>query len=719
MKMNKVLIGMTLLLLSLMLESCNGTYTTTVATTAVQINDCHYDFQYYAGEAIPISNIVIDNANVLGNLENFINVCKDNSENPIVLTGNKLKSYTIEFLFDNIYPLKDVEITNFLANQADSLKTINIDVSSNGVSYDRIKNNVVLSNDNNMDNILDLNGISAKSVKITFMGDKGVGNYGGDEFGLNDVRFHLGSGLIVQDATDWDSAFLRYDGWTGADGIFSFNLTNGDDYVGAQANTTGFIFSDTFVGSVYPNNDLRHNYKMINNSLGYYDGNQDISQGMSFDYKTGLNDVPQSVFTPDKLVGYTANNLINGYGLNVYDSKEALLDNEAPGIMWLSQTFNNEEVNFDLEKSVDLGNIDLWNYNEDVLKGVKDFELDTSLDGVNWTSVDTYTLDKASGNINEPYNKEIDLTGITARYLKLKILSSYEDNPSQVGLGKVMIFDDNNNYMFAKVTASSTDPTLVGNELTARLWLQDGVVIGNYFYDFPITVKDDDSAFKIYDVSMIKVPIVNERLDYDHAKYLDTPLQSSTNDGGTIYYGAGVMNMSASGGYPDSDGYVYIYGYKDLNGDRSLTVARTKPENIANFNDWEYYNGSGWSSEINDSIGIKSGVSAELSVTYMSDGMFKGKYMLVVMENTLSGKVSYALSDTPYGPFSDYKLLYQTTEASQFTSAYTYNAKMHPSLSEPGNYLISYNVNSFSSSALTNVNVYHPRFIRVIEVKNR
>ena len=42
-----------------------------------------------------------------------------------------------------------------------------------------------------------------------------------------------------------------------------------------------------------------------------------------------------------------------------------------------------------------------------------------------------------------------------------------------------------------------------------------------------------------------------------------------------------------------------------------------------------------------------SGVSAELSINKISDGINEGKYMLISMENTISGKVSYSISNSP------------------------------------------------------------------------
>jgi len=164
------------------------------------------------------------------------------------------------------------------------------------------------------------------------------------------------------------------------------------------------------------------------------------------------------------------------------------------------------------------------------------------------------------------------------------------------------------------------------------------------------------------------------------------------------------------------DGYIYVYGYLDLNG-RHLIVSRTTEADFTRFNHWEYFDGSGWSRDINQSYPLIDKVSAELSVTYMDQGLFAGKYMLVVTEHTVSSRIVYALSDTPYGTFGAYQLLYQSIEHTLYRGAITYNAKMHAHLSEPGSYLISYNVNSTSPAALYNANVYRPRFIRVTEVK--
>ena len=266
--------------------------------------------------------------------------------------------------------------------------------------------------------------------------------------------------------------------------------------------------------------------------------------------------------------------------------------------------------------------------------------------------------------------------------------------------------------MFGDITATHEITELTDNEKTSRYWLQDGVMIDHQLYVFPILVKDDADIFKVHHVSMVEVPIVDQRFDYNNQNFYSTPLMTHTPDGGVIYYGAGLMD------HRDKDGYIYIYGYKDLDG-RRLTVGRFLPEDIKNFNNWMYFDGQDWSKNINESAALIDKVSAELSVTYMTEGLFKDKYMLTVMEDTTSGKISYSLADSPVGPFSDYTLIYQTTEGSYLRDAFSYNAKLHPNLSVPGNFVISYNVNTRSAGALSDARIYYPRFIRMVEVKKR
>lgn len=660
----------------------------------VIIPECGTQFTMEIGQHIPFESIDIPYSTVKGNVDNFINYCKPRNLNPIYISNSIIRTHHIILGFDAIYPLDALLFEQAEGNQ--TIQTISIEVSLDGTSFKRILNNI---NVNQKETNISLGGHMAKKIKIVFDADELTK-------GIQHIVVTLADGVIIKEDHEWSNTFLRYKGWTGADGIFTFNLTDGNESIGAMKDTVGFIFSDTFIGEVYENNKLRKSAVMINNSLGYMDTKKPFEQAFDFDWRT-TNGLADTVYLPNAYIGNQANNLLDGDGLTYTTSKDALFSNSSEGLSFLSNDAK-AEITIDLKTIHQLSNLYLWNYNANPNLGAKQIELLYSGDGIDYISHKTYLLNKANGTNIEPYTHELDLSGLEARYIKIRCLESYDLD--QVGLGKLMIFNAQNEYIFGQATDDGSSNYFHLNEKTARLWLQDGVVLDNYLYVFPILVKDIDDIFKVHRVGMIKTPIKNEKLDYENAEYMNTPLQVQTKDGGVIYLGAGILNNV------HQDGYIYIYGYKDLNG-RGLVVGRFKPEDIEDYNQWTYFDGNAFVKDINNIKPLIYGVSAELSVTYIESGAFENKYMLVVMENTTSGKISYSLSDTPYGSFSDYQMIYQTSESTYLRGAFSYNAKMHPALSIPGNYLISYNVNTTQLGALSDARIYYPRFIRMIEVK--
>jgi hypothetical protein len=665
----------------------------------IVIEETDYVFTETMGDKIEVKDIVIPYSETEGQIDNFINIHKPKDINPLYFVSSSIKTHQIFFIFENIYPIDYISIYNPEGEDALPIEDVDIDISLNTLSYDRLFQDYALDKS---DNQIELGGTMAKAVKITF-------NQKDEKQKITDVSFYLDEGIIIKEDLEMSDAFLRYEGWTGADGIFTFDLNHGGDQIGIDHDTTGFIFSDTFVGEVYENNKLRKSSVMINNSFGYlsHDGSFNRNQ-LSFDYDLN-NGVATSVIEPDQLLGSRARNLLDNDGIMPSYDRHGLLTNINEGTMWLSNQIDNELI-VDLKEEIKLSSLYLWNFNETKTYGVKDFNLYISSDNSSYTLIDNYELDQASGSNESPYQLEIDLNNIEARYIKIEILSSYDE--TYVGLGKILILDTNQNPLFGEITATHEITEQTANEQTSRYWLQDGVVIDDQLYVFPILVKDEGEIFKVHHVSMVEIPIVDQRFDYKHQNFYSTPLMTYTPDGGVIYFGAGLMD------HRDVDGYIYIYGYKDLEG-RRLTVGRFLPEDIKNYNQWMYFDGQGWAKNINDSAALIDKVSAELSVTYITEGMFEGKYMLTVMEDTTSGKISYSLADTPVGPFSEYTLIYQTTEGSYLRDAFTYNAKLHPNLSEPGNFVISYNVNTRSAGALSDARIYYPRFIRMVEVKKR
>ena len=666
----------------LLLSSCQNNIT----QEEIVIPSCQTSFSYTLGEEIPVESLTIPYSTVIGNQSNFINPCKPVDINPLILTQSSIKTHQVFFNFDAIYPIDLMQIIS-------DVSTLSLEVSLDGVSYRRVINQEIIK-----EHQFQLGGVMAKSIKLVIP-------ITDDNITLEDIRFTLGDGLIIMEDDDLTRQFLRYQGWTGADGVFSFNLTSGDETIGADKSNIGFIFSDTFVGEVYTNNNLRKSSVMINNSLGYMNPDLPIDEAFTFDYRI-TDGLPSSPFIPDAYIGLTPRNLLDGDGLSISQSKDATLSNSSEGISYRASQAQAELI-IDLKDLYNLGSITLWNDNSNPSMGTKTLAISYSTDNLNFTDPIMYTLNQSSGSNIEPYTKDISDINTTARYIKLELLESYDQN--YIGLGKLMIFDTQGRFLFGDITGTNSVSTLHNNELSARLWLQDGVVINQNLYLFPILVKDEGDIFKVHNVGLIQSPIVDGKIVYEEANYYSTPLQTKTSDGGTLFFGAGILNNV------NRDGYIYIYGYKDLNG-RHLVVGRFLPEDILNHNHWTYFNGETFVHDINEAAPLIEGVSAELSMTYIPSGAFEGKYMLTVMENTTSGKISYALSDTPFGSFSNYTQIYQTN-VSHLRGAFTYNAKMHPVLSKPGEYVISYNVNTTLAGALSDANIYYPRFIKMIEVK--
>lgn len=662
-----------------------------------QIPYCEWGFHERMLERIPIQSIIAPKSTLVGNSESFVHPCKPTDSYAIGIKDGTTKSHQIVLELDASYPIRTLTIAPLVEDRFSAIPSVSIDLSINGLKYTRHTTNREMTHGGA---VIELNDANARYIRLVFASNIGT------VYGLQDIILSLGNGLIVREESEWSNAFLRTSGWTGADGIFSFNL-NGDDRIGAINPLTAFVFSDTFVGNVNPFNYLRLGNKMINNSIGYYDGSIPIKDGMSFAYRTNFG-VPESAFLPTEYVGFQPGNLFDSEGLSHSNDINATISNQSEGVVWRSASRNNVTLTIDLLHPESLGSLTIWNDNGNPANGVKDATLTVSLDGQSWETVGSIRLTEASGLQNQPSSGSYTFSATTARYLRLTLQTNYGGDV--FGLGKLFLRSADDDPLYGTITSTSTDMSVVGNEGSSRLWLQDGLVHGSYLYLFPLLVKDDGAIFKVTRVGLIKASIESGRIQYEQSVSASTPLLAKTKTGSVITLGAGIMD------HRDIDGYVYVYGYLDQPG-RKLTVARVKPDEIENFNRWTYFDGQGWVRDITASAGLLDGVSPELSVTRLEEGQFAGSYLLVAMEGTTSGRVSYALSESPWGPFSEFRLLYETYESTYLDKAFTYNAKLHAHLSQPGQYLISYNVNTTKFSALVDARIYYPRFILVTEVK--
>ncbi len=167
------------------------------------------------------------------------------------------------------------------------------------------------------------------------------------------------------------------------------------------------------------------------------------------------------------------------------------------------------------------------------------------------------------------------------------------------------------------------------------------------------------------------------------------------------------------GSYTLRDGaYTYIYGVEDLSATKYLHLARVRGGDLAG--QWQYFTGTGWSSQEADSARLMDGVSNEFSVSPFGTG-----YLMITQDTTeqLSTRIVAYFSCRPTGPFTGKTLVYTTPETGATGSygnpnVFTYNPHAHPELSHGNQLLISYNVNSFDiNDVFADASIYRPRFV--------
>ena len=255
-----------------------------------------------------------------------------------------------------------------------------------------------------------------------------------------------------------------------------------------------------------------------------------------------------------------------------------------------------------------------------------------------------------------------------------------------------------------------------------KLWLQDGVLIDGKVY---ILAYRPAANWKPEQSFLVTVPLREGQLhfaEYTAAEF-DYLYETRTHQ---LSFGAGILAM------PESD-EVFIYGLRDSlrGGGKQLVVAKVERSEFANREKWHFWTGEHWSENIadcdSDKATLARGISSELSVTPMTIGPHKGKYMLVCTKFGMSPELAFAVADSPTAKFSELHTFYICPEPAEQTAAvkqmygdqasiYCYNAKAHPALSREGELLVSYNVNILHmrpGEFFKSNEHYYPRFVRL------
>src|SRR6059058_1933824 len=167
-----------------------------------------------------------------------------------------------------------------------------------------------------------------------------------------------------------------------------------------------------------------------------------------------------------------------------------------------------------------------------------------------------------------------------------------------------------------------------------------------------------------------------------------------------VMYGAALL---------EENGYTYIYGTEDVSGtEKYLHIARATPGNVLGA--WEFYTGTGWSSDPASSARLRKGVGNGFGVAKVGN-----RFVLFTMDSLVAFSAELVMysSTSPEGPFGHRTHVYWTPESRQ--GLFTYDAHVHPEFTdEQGGLLVSYDVNTFDvRKLLSNVDSYRPRFIRV------
>jgi hypothetical protein len=161
-------------------------------------------------------------------------------------------------------------------------------------------------------------------------------------------------------------------------------------------------------------------------------------------------------------------------------------------------------------------------------------------------------------------------------------------------------------------------------------------------------------------------------------------------------------------------GYIYIYGMETAFLDKHVHIARAPVGNLDA--DWEFYTGTGWSPDEDDSARILRAVGASYGVTRVRD-----RYVLATTDQFLGSEVYLHVASTPVGfAGSERVTIYDTPEGQPeydedaAGDIYTYNIAAHPHLGGENTLVLSYNVNSTQIADLNrDINNNRARFIEV------
>ena len=263
----------------------------------------------------------------------------------------------------------------------------------------------------------------------------------------------------------------------------------------------------------------------------------------------------------------------------------------------------------------------------------------------------------------------------------------------------------------------------------AYYWLGDGFVVGNAYYVSALYIaKEGELGFAQRGEDLIRFEISDGKIDFSSHRIIKDEstdrLSYFASDGSLeIIFGSAIFENTITSGSLNPDGYIYNFGYRDdrnSNGKtRSLVVTRVREDQVENFDAYTYFTESGWDYDIRKAKGLTPEVSCEMSVVEIDDpsSEYYGKYILTYQKNTVSNEICIKVSDRLTDFSGSSSVIYSTPEILSRGDVSQYNAKMHPTLSDRNRLIVSYNLNEARSGVnAVDGDVYHPRFLSLFDI---
>lgn len=269
------------------------------------------------------------------------------------------------------------------------------------------------------------------------------------------------------------------------------------------------------------------------------------------------------------------------------------------------------------------------------------------------------------------------------------VTSSGEPQPGMTMVHNALVAEDESGRLSTR-TAEGPESFFADPSESTYYWVQDAKVEGGELIVFlSLTRQVGEHGFEWERNAIARVSLPDLTV---------TQIEEDAS-GGSIAWGAGLMTTAT---------HTYVYGIDDRGDTKHLHLARADAGALADTAQWEYRTEDGWSDDAGRSARLTDGVANELSVTPYEDG-----YLMISSDTSepFSPDIHAWTACSPHGPWEDPQTIYETPESAP-EDHFTYNAHGHPEISEDGELLISYNVNTFDFDELMgNPTIYRPKFI--------